>query len=130
MTEQHSRANQMREISARSRLNSSFFLKIAKPSANACIIPYSIPLCTIFTKCPEPLGPTYPQPVSADGASVFQKLVTATRPLLHHHQSSYCSLLLAPKHRRSYRHRCSGYLFLLMSPHGAWFLYSWSCHRR
>ncbi len=27
---------------------------ISKPSANDCIIPYSMPLWTIFTKCPAP----------------------------------------------------------------------------
>ena len=31
---------------------------ISKPSASDCIIPYSIPLWTIFTKCPAPDGPT------------------------------------------------------------------------
>ena len=30
----------------------------SKPSAYACISPYSIPLWTIFTKCPAPDGPT------------------------------------------------------------------------
>ena len=31
---------------------------ISKPSAIDCIIPYSIPLWTIFTKWPAPDGPT------------------------------------------------------------------------
>ncbi len=35
----------------------SAFLKMSKPSAYACISPYSMPLWTIFTKCPEPDGP-------------------------------------------------------------------------
>ncbi len=33
--------------------------KMSKPSAYACIRPYSMPLCTIFTKCPAPDGPQY-----------------------------------------------------------------------
>ena len=32
-------------------------LMMLKPSANAAIMPYSIPLWTIFTKCPAPAGP-------------------------------------------------------------------------
>ena len=30
-----------------------------EPPASAAIIPYSIPLCTIFTKCPAPAGPQW-----------------------------------------------------------------------
>jgi hypothetical protein len=32
-------------------------LEDAEPSAYAAMIPYSMPLWTIFTKCPAPLGP-------------------------------------------------------------------------
>ena len=41
---------------------------ISKPSAYDCISPYSMPLCTIFTKCPAPDAPTCAYPSS--GASV------------------------------------------------------------
>ena len=44
--------------------------KISKPSAYAVIKPYSIPLCTILTKCPLPAGPVCISPPS--GASVFR----------------------------------------------------------
>ncbi len=44
-------------ISCRSRSNSDFSIT-SKPSAYACISPYSIPLWTIFTKCPAPDAPT------------------------------------------------------------------------
>jgi len=36
-----------------------------RPSAIADIIPYSIPLWTIFTKCPAPLGPQCRYPWAA-----------------------------------------------------------------
>jgi hypothetical protein len=35
------------------------------PSAYACMIPYSTPLCTILTKCPAPGPPQCNQPYSA-----------------------------------------------------------------
>ncbi len=57
-------------ICARSSANSCLCLRIEKPSAYACIIPYSIPLCTIFVKWPAPVGPTCPHPWSFAGASV------------------------------------------------------------
>ena len=41
----------------------------AKPSANDCIIPYSMPLWIILAKWPAPLGPQCSQPRSASGAS-------------------------------------------------------------
>src|SRR3989338_2056250 len=40
------------------------FFNIANPSANDCIMPYSMPLCTIFAKCPAPDFPIYPASVS------------------------------------------------------------------
>ena len=46
---------QMPAISCRSRSNSECS-STSKPSAYACISPYSIPLCTIFTKWPAPDG--------------------------------------------------------------------------
>src|SRR5438477_668426 len=48
---------QMPEICSRSRPNSECPIT-SKPSAYASIRPYSIPLCTIFTKWPAPEGPT------------------------------------------------------------------------
>src|SRR6266513_2382727 len=42
---------QMPEISCGSRSNSECSM-ISKPSAYDCISPYSMPLCTIFAKCP------------------------------------------------------------------------------
>src|SRR5579864_2046628 len=44
---------------------------ISKPSAYACSNPYSIPLWTIFTKCPAPAGPTCAYPFS--GANVARR---------------------------------------------------------
>jgi hypothetical protein len=43
--------------------------RMFRPSANAAIIPYSIPLWTIFTKWPAPLGPQCSQPCSAGAGS-------------------------------------------------------------
>ncbi len=42
----------------------------SKPSAYACMIPYSTPLWTIFTKCPAPAGPKWRQP--SGGASTWR----------------------------------------------------------
>ena len=41
------------------------------PSANDCIMPYSMPLCTILTKCPLPTGPQCNQPASGAGARIL-----------------------------------------------------------
>src|ERR1051326_3727259 len=38
---------------------------MSNPSAYACMRPYSMPLCTIFTKWPEPDGPQWRNPRSA-----------------------------------------------------------------
>ena len=38
---------------------------IDRPSAIAAIMPYSMPLCTILTKCPAPFGPQCRYPCSA-----------------------------------------------------------------
>ena len=48
---------------------SSLFSSRATPSAKACIIPYSMPLWTIFVKCPAPTGPTWAKPPSGARAS-------------------------------------------------------------
>src|SRR5262249_35323019 len=40
-------------------------LRTFRPSAYACIRPYSMPLWTIFTKCPAPDGPQWSQPCSS-----------------------------------------------------------------
>src|SRR6266550_4473047 len=60
---------QMPEISCASRSYSECSM-ISKPSAYDCIKPYSIPLCTIFTKWPAPDGPTCAYPFS--GASALK----------------------------------------------------------
>ena len=39
---------------------------MSNPSAKACMSPYSMPLCTIFTKWPAPPGPQYRYPSSAE----------------------------------------------------------------
>ena len=41
-----------------------------KPSAYACMRPYSTPLWTIFTKCPEPSGPVCTSPPSSGARSL------------------------------------------------------------
>src|SRR4051812_18371391 len=53
----------MPAISCRSRPNSDFCMT-SKPSEYACMRPYSMPLCTIFTKWPAPDGPTCAYPPS------------------------------------------------------------------
>src|SRR6266550_2523315 len=66
---------QMPEISCASRSNSECSM-ISKPSAYDCMRPYSIPLCTIFTKWPAPDGPTCAYPSS--GASALK--IGSSRP--------------------------------------------------
>src|SRR5512133_123325 len=60
---------QIPEISYASRSYSECSM-ISKPSAYDCIRPYSMPLCTIFTKWPAPDGPTCAYPWS--GASALK----------------------------------------------------------
>src|SRR5437879_9305942 len=55
------------ETFRRSRSN-SLACRSSNPSPYACIIPYSIPLWTIFTKCPAPFFPKCAHPFG--GASV------------------------------------------------------------
>ena len=64
---------QSSEMAARSRSNAFFAPSRAKPSANACIMPYSMPLWTILVKWPAPTGPACSQPVSGVGANTFRK---------------------------------------------------------
>ena len=46
-------------VLSRGRRPASAPWRMFSPSASAAIIPYSIPLCTIFTKCPAPAGPQW-----------------------------------------------------------------------
>jgi len=48
-----------RSVVSSGRFSLLAFFKISKPSAKACIRPYSMPLCTILTKCPAPFGPAW-----------------------------------------------------------------------
>ena len=59
---------QMDAISCKSRSSSGAACMMAKPSAYACSIPYSMPLWTIFTKWPAPDGPTWAYPSSGANA--------------------------------------------------------------
>src|SRR3954466_12126677 len=53
-------------------------LRTFRPSAYACISPYSIPLWTIFTKWPAPEGPQCSQPCSSgDGSPLRPGVRTA-----------------------------------------------------
>ena len=54
--------------------------RMFRPSANEAIIPYSIPLWTIFTKWPAPLGPQWRKPCSAVSGSPCAPGSGARRP--------------------------------------------------
>ena len=54
-----------RRQSARAALPALACFRMLKPSAKAAIMPYSMPLCTILTKCPAPEGPQCRYPSSA-----------------------------------------------------------------
>ena len=56
-------------ITAAGSLMRSDFTIVAKPSPNACIMPYSMPLCTILAKWPPPTGPASTSPESPSGLS-------------------------------------------------------------
>src|SRR4051812_8094394 len=69
---------QIEEISCKSRSNSDAEFISSKPSAYDCIKPYSMPLCTIFTKWPAPLGPTCEYPSSgANDLKIGSQVFTA-----------------------------------------------------
>ena len=72
---------QISAIAATSRSNSVLPLSSAKPSAYACIIPYSMPLWIILTKWPAPPGPQCSQPASGAGARIFANGSTMLRRL-------------------------------------------------
>ena len=59
-------------IAPKSRSSSCLPFIRPNPSAKACIMPYSIPLCIIFTKWPAPEGPQCSQPLSGAGARIFR----------------------------------------------------------
>ena len=46
----------------------------------SCISPYSMPLCTVLTKCPEPLGPTY----AVQGPSTFAAIFSSIGATIFH----------------------------------------------
>ena len=52
-------------ITAAGSSTRSDFTMVAKPSPKACIMPYSMPLCTILAKWPPPTGPASTKPESA-----------------------------------------------------------------
>src|ERR1039457_2615755 len=51
------------------RLPALALCKMLRPSAKDAIIPYSMPLWTILTKCPAPLGPQCKNP-NSEGAGI------------------------------------------------------------
>src|SRR5207249_121984 len=77
------RSRSYRRSGSRSLL--AAFLKMSRPSAYDCMRPYSIPLCTIFTKWPAPVGPQWSQPCSSGVCSPERPGVRGARgvELLH-----------------------------------------------
>ena len=95
---------QMPAISPRSRSNGDRS-RISKPSPYAASSPYSIPLWTIFTKCPAPDGPTCAYPSS--GASARKAGSTSATASVRRPPSG-SSRSRVPTGRRSCRSRGSG----------------------
>ena len=75
----------------------------SKPSAYACIMPYSMPLWTIFTKWPAPDWPDVR--VAAGGASVFSIGSTCSKVRLRRRRPSGSSPPSGPRCRRRCRRR-------------------------
>jgi hypothetical protein len=120
--------------------------RMSKPSAIACIMPYSMPLWIIFTKCPAPTGPAWMiallgaliVPLAAAGAldradagrQRLEDRIEVASPRRYRRRSSGNSRAPAPRRRPRCRHPDSATLSPPVPCRGARRLCSRCCRHR